>query len=103
MARQWGVTLMTEGVFPAMPQMPAVWTEAVDVAETFADMQREHRADGRVDAEEAERESRYVSDRLLPIIEHVGACMQLAQTVMRRGPDSPRARRLARDLEGVSV
>lgn len=73
------------------------WTEALEAGEWFADLQRRHRADGEVDANEALAEADGFRLVVFPKIVNTAECCEMGQTVMRRGPESDRAQRQMRD------
>lgn len=79
-------------------QAPPCWTEALEAAETFSDLQARNRKDGHVDAQEASIEAIAFQTEVFPAVARTADFLTYAQTAMRRGPKSPRAERLAREL-----
>lgn len=80
-----------------MAQTEPCWTEAVEAAEAFADLQRRNRADGEVSVEEAQHEAETFRTVLFPAVMNTADCLEYAQAAMRRGPEAPRATRLRND------
>lgn len=86
---------LIDGGLPQVAQVSPVWTVAVEAGEEFITLLARYRA-GRVSPEEVERVYR---TRVFPALVDAADCMDIAQAVMRRGPEAPRASDLMRQRQ----
>ena len=89
---------MTEEAIPQV-MTDGKWTRASEAVETFRALQRAHRSDGVVTAEEAAREEAVFAGQTMPAVVDAYDCTVIGLAVLHGGPEAVRPRRLIRQRE----
>jgi hypothetical protein len=80
-----------------MPMVEGKWTIAQEANEAHQAMLRRHRADGQVDAAEADAEMRHFEEEVFPAVFDAFECLAIAAHIMRCGTEGERLARMLND------